>query len=533
MEKSLFRYIWNYSIPQQMVILCITVLSFPVLYFSLELPKLIVNDAIEGQDFPRTVSGSDFWLGFLGFEIEFSQIQYLVLLSCLFLFMVILNNAVKFVLNVYKGLLGERMLRRLRYDLYFRIIRFRLPQFRKMSSGEIIPMITAEVEALGGFIGDAFATPAYWGGTLIVYFVFITNQSAVLGMAAIALYPLQMWLIPKMQARVIRMTRLRVKNIRRLSDRIGESITGVSEIHANDTSAWHMAEVSARLYENFKIRFEIFIWKYLIKFTNNIINQLTPFFFYLFGGYLVIQGEMEMGSLVAVIAAYKDLAGPWKELLAYYQEAVDVQVKYQVVVENFDLSDLYPEHRFIADPPEGTILDGSIKLDNVGYAESGGGLEIQGVTFALPSGARAAVVGDDASGRTEIMQMMAGLLTPRSGRISVGGHPVEELPESVLGRSISYIHPGLHVFTGTIRTNIFYGLRHRPKSEPVKRSRMGQGREGGRVYGKLQVQFRQRMGGFPGRGCHQPGRARRQSRFVPVQGRLRTGSLPHGHAGPD
>ena len=46
------------------------------------------------------------------------------------------------------------MLRRLRYELYARVIRFPLPRFRKVSQGEIIPMITAEVEPLGGFIGD-------------------------------------------------------------------------------------------------------------------------------------------------------------------------------------------------------------------------------------------------------------------------------------------------------------------------------------------------------------------------------------------
>ena len=60
-----------------------------------------------------------------------------------------------------------RMLRRLRYMLYARILRFPLPQFRKVSQGELIPMITAEVEPLGGFIGDAFALPALQGGLLL------------------------------------------------------------------------------------------------------------------------------------------------------------------------------------------------------------------------------------------------------------------------------------------------------------------------------------------------------------------------------
>lgn len=454
MEKSLFKYIWKYSVPQQILILIVTFTSFPVLYYSLELPKQIVDDAIQGKGFPRVI-----------FDYEFSQIEYLVLLCFSFLGLVFISNGLKFFLNVYRGLLGERMLRRLRYDIYFRILRFRSPQFRKMSPSEMIPMITAEVEALGGFIGDAFATPAYQGGMLVVYLYFIALQSPVLGAAAIAFYPLQMWLIPKLQARVIRMTRLRVKNIRRLSDRVGESIAGVTEIHANDTSRWHMSEISARLYENFKIRFEIFVWKFLIKFTNNIINQLTPFFFYLFGGYLVINGDMKLGSLVAVIAAYKDLAGPWKELLAYYQEAVDVQVKYQVVVENFDLPDLYDEERFTAEPPEGLVVDGSLKLNAISLGEVGSGQALQGVSFDVESGTHAAIIGDDSSGRSELMEIVSGLLKPDSGRTLLGSSNIDELPESVLGRNVAYVSAKQHIFTGTIRTNIYYGLRHKPRSD--------------------------------------------------------------------
>ena len=60
MEKSLFRFIWQYSARQQMVILLITVLSYPVSYILLELPKLIVNDAIQGELFPREVLGFEF-----------------------------------------------------------------------------------------------------------------------------------------------------------------------------------------------------------------------------------------------------------------------------------------------------------------------------------------------------------------------------------------------------------------------------------------------------------------------------------------
>ena len=449
MERSLFRFIWKYSKKQQLVILFITTLSFPLLYIMLELPKLIVNDAIQGHGFPRNVAG---------FELE--QIPYLLVLCFAFLCLVFLNNGVKYTLNVYKGLTGERMLRRLRYDLFQRVLRFRLPQFRRVSSGEIIPMITSEVEDLGGFIGDAIAVPAFQGGTLLVYLGFIFVQDPLLGLAAIALYPAQGYIIPKLQRRVVLLARERVRNVRSIADRVGEGISGVGEIHANDTSAWHLADLSNRLHTNFTIRYEIFRRKYMIKFLNNLINQLTPFFFYSIGGYLVIKGNLSFGALVAVLAAYKDLAGPWKELLDYYQTQADCSVKYETVIENFDPPEIYPLERLTSD--EVAQLNGDLVFSSVSFSEGGGRPEAQEITLSVPNGAHCAVVGDDRSGRSEVLMLAAGLLTPDGGRVEIGGHNVDGLAAATLGRLIGYVASGAHIFTGTMRDNLQYGLRHRP-----------------------------------------------------------------------
>jgi ABC-type multidrug transport system fused ATPase/permease subunit len=155
MDRNIFRYILRHSARAQVIILAMTVASFPFLYATLELPKLIINDALADPD-PHRVLG-----------VTFDQIRYLFLLCGLFLILVLVNGAFKYVINVYQGIVGERMLRRLRYELYSRIMRFPLPHFRRVSPGEIVQMINAEVEPLGGFIGSAFALPAFQGGTLL------------------------------------------------------------------------------------------------------------------------------------------------------------------------------------------------------------------------------------------------------------------------------------------------------------------------------------------------------------------------------
>ena len=186
MEKSIFKYILRFSSRQQIMLTLMAVLSFPVLYIFYELPKQIINGAIQGdpESFPQ--KAELFGLN-LGFSVD--HIQWLIILCLLFLVLVVINQAFKYIINVYKGLTGERMLRRLRYDLYSRVLRFPKGTFKNMSQGEIIPMITAEVEPLGGFIGDAFAQPIFQGGQLLVILGFLFAQNPFMAAAAVALVP--------------------------------------------------------------------------------------------------------------------------------------------------------------------------------------------------------------------------------------------------------------------------------------------------------------------------------------------------------
>src|SRR6185436_20202464 len=101
---------------------------------------------------------------------------------------------------------------------------------------------------------------------------------------------------------------------RQLAGRVGEIVDGIPAVHVNDTSNYERADIAAQLGHIFKIRYDLYQWKFLVKFLNNFLAQLTPFLFYAIGGYQVINGNLDVGQLVAVIAAYKDLPSPMKEL---------------------------------------------------------------------------------------------------------------------------------------------------------------------------------------------------------------------------
>ena len=107
LPPTIYGFILRYSLREQIYLVVVTLLSFPFLYYSLELPKVIINQAIAGKNFPWTILG-----------IEFSRISYLVLLCFVFLVFVLINGWFKYHLNVRKGRVGPGQMIELDLDAF-------------------------------------------------------------------------------------------------------------------------------------------------------------------------------------------------------------------------------------------------------------------------------------------------------------------------------------------------------------------------------------------------------------------------------
>ena len=92
------------------------------------------------------------------------------------------------------------------------------------------------------------------------------------------------------------------------------------------------------------IRADLFRRKFAVKFLNNLLAQVTPFIFYAVGGYFALRGSLDIGQLVAVIAAYRDLPPPIKDLIDWDQQRQDVTIKYEQVAAQFSPPLLLPAH---------------------------------------------------------------------------------------------------------------------------------------------------------------------------------------------
>jgi putative ABC transport system ATP-binding protein len=460
-NRSLFGFIFQHSKRQQVILILTIACSYPFYYFSLDLPKTIINEAISGDiaDFPKTL---------FGYELE--QIDFLLALCFTFLCLVLFNGAFKYFINVFRGVLSERMLRRLRYLLIERILRFPLPHFRNISQGEIVSMITAETEPVGGFIGDSLSLPAFQGGMLITALIFMFVQDPVLGIAAIVFYPIQAWVIPKLQRRVNLLNKERILHVRKLSERIDEIVSGASEIHAHDTSQYELADISDRLGSIFSVRFQVFRKKFFIKFLNNFLAQITPFFFYSIGGYLVITGDLSIGALVAVLAAYKDLGPPWKELLNYYQRMEDAKIKYGQLMERFDAPDMYPDELMKPSQEGGEELTGKVVASNITLEEDAGNRSLENAGFEFDMDEHIAITGYAGETKSAVARLIARQIMPTSGSMTIGGKDVTLLPEYVTGRQLGYVDQVAYIQSGTIGDNLLYPLKHHPQGDIAAQS---------------------------------------------------------------
>jgi len=475
MEPNLLKYVWRHSRKEQIWMLIIILLSMPTYFLSLELPKRIVNGPIQGLGFespddvghflqtylpvPDWILGEPILL-FSGFELE--RIPFLLALSLTFLGLVAANGLFKLYINTFKGRMGERILRRLRFQLFDRVLRYPLPRFRRTKSSEVATMIKDEVEPMGEFIGDAYTLPLFLGGQALTGLTFIFLQNTMLGFATLVIVVIQAWLVPRLRRRLIQLGKQRQIASRELAGRLGEIVDGIQDAHTNDTTNYERANISDILGRLYFIRFELFQRKFGVKFINNLLIQFLAFLFYAVGGYLAITGTMDIGQLVAVIAAYKDLPDPIRGLIDYDQRRLTVEVRYEQILEQFAADDLQdPETQITATGPVPQLSKG-FDISNLAVTDETGTKLIEKASVTINIGEQLAIVGAVNSGSHHMAEVLARVLKPTSGRVYVDGTPIDDLPEYVTGRRISYVDGGTFFPQTSILNALTYVLKNQP-----------------------------------------------------------------------
>jgi putative ABC transport system ATP-binding protein len=473
-HQSLYQYIWQHSRRDQIAILCIALAAQPFYFLTLSIPKLIVNGPIMGQGFATPGATQEFmrfvialpqWLATQAGQqivllegLTLERVPYLLALSFSFLALVGFNGFLKFLVNTMKGRLGERLLRRLRYELIDRVLRFPPSHIRKVKQAEIASMVKDEVEPLGGFTGDAIVWPVFLAGQALTALIFIVLQNFWLGLVSGTIVVVQAIVIPYLRKPILKLGKMRQLQARELAGRVGEIVDGNADIRVLGTSNWERADIATRLARIFDIRFDLYRRKYFVKSLNNFIAQFTPFVFYAAGGYFVIVNQLDVGQLLAVIVAYKDLPGPIKELIDWDLQRQDVEIKYNQVMEQFQPEGMEPQTPLSSPEQHSGKLE-QIELKNVTAVDDAGFVLLDDLDLSLSLDTSVAVVGPSGSGKEAFGLLFARQLSLKAGSIRSGQFDLLSLPDVVAGRRLAYAGPETFFFPTDLKQNLLYGLR--------------------------------------------------------------------------
>lgn len=307
------RYLLHHSRGLQVRLILLSVLTLPTAWLLLDIPKHIINHALAAGDGHGGMT-------FLGYHL--SRTGLLFALCASYLAVLSASGLVKYAANQVRGRVNERTVRRLRLAIVRRGRVEREPTTR----AALAAMAVQEVEPIGYFAGSLLVVPLIQGGALLTSLAFLLAQNVALALSALIMLPVQIIVLPRLQRRLNASTRERVHATRVLS---GLLTHGQGPLNAHPSPVRRAARQAAHLE---RVRLAIAELKGRTKGLYNYTSNLTPFFFFSVGGYLVVQGRLTLGALIAALTAYKEITPALRELFDFAQAWSDARARFEEVV---------------------------------------------------------------------------------------------------------------------------------------------------------------------------------------------------------
>lgn len=296
---GLYAAIWRVSGHRQIILIVLSVAVAALAAVPLQFQKDIVNLLTDG-----TLDTGRLYLLGAG--------MFAAVLLSLFL---------KLVLGYRSGSLGEDVIRTIRARLLQRAAETGMDGSRK---GTLTTAISAEAEELGKFAGAAFADPVVQIGTLISVIGFISSTQPGLGVVALAMIAPQIAIVLYSQRKVNFFVAERVRLLRRSTDHLT-----TQELDAATAAALDYFD---RIYAT---RRRMFLWKLSSKFLLSAINGAGTVTVLMLGGWMVLQGRTDVGTVVAATTGLARIQGPTGFLIAFYRQVSANQIKFELLRELF------------------------------------------------------------------------------------------------------------------------------------------------------------------------------------------------------
>jgi ATP-binding cassette, subfamily B, bacterial len=250
----------------------------------------------------------------------------------------------------------------------------------------------------------------------------------------------------------------RYAKVRRAAGAIGDTLTngigGIATIKAFSAEAREVARVEAESSHYQRVNRDAIrlstAFRPLIR--TAVLAGFTMTL--LVGGRAALRGELAIGLFSVLVYMTQRLLWPLTDLgetLDLYQRAMASCRRI------FGLMEAQPTilagTRALPDPVRGTIRFEAVSFRYASSPEE----VVSDVSFEVPAGETHAVVGATGSGKSTLVKLLLRLYEPTAGRITIDGHPIDELTFASLRHALGFVAQDVFLFQGTVRDNLTYG----------------------------------------------------------------------------
>jgi ABC-type multidrug transport system fused ATPase/permease subunit len=378
----------------------------------------------------------------------------------------LLAGAVAFALSAlqtyFTGWVGERALADLRIRLFSHLQRLSLGFYERNRTGAIVSRITNDVEALDQLVTDGVSSlvqnTLVLGGTVVVLFLLDWR----LALATLVVLPLMAAATAWFRVRSNRAYRRVRERLGLVTATLAEDISGMRVVQSftrEPTSQTSFRGINDR-YRN--ANYETVVLNGLYFPGVDVLSSLATAIVLGFGGALVIDGDLTIGTLLAFTLYLSNFFDPVQQLSQLYNTFLSATAALDRILFVLD------EEPEVVDSPDAHELPrivGRVSFEHVGFGYGDLPEVLHDFDLEVPAGTTVALVGHTGAGKSTVAKLLARFYDPRSGRITIDGHDLRDVTQSSLRRQLGIVPQEGFLFAGTVAENIAFGRSGATRSE--------------------------------------------------------------------
>lgn len=359
-----------------------------------------------------------------------------------------------FVQNYNLAYIGEKIVFRLRNQLYAHIQRLSLEFFVLRRVGEILSRLSSDVNLVRTLLTTNITSLLSNVLTLIGSIVIVFVLNSALTLFILVLIP-ALFVVAIVFGRPLQRLSTRYQDeLAAASADAQEAIQGVRIVKSFVREDYEIERYYRGTEKTFKTALRLTLYRAAFGALMAFLGFGSLAAILWFGGREVIEGRLTLPIISSFLIYGVSIAATLGGLAGFYAE---LRSTLGGVRRVFEALDTQPTVLDVPNPITINTAQGHIKFEDVSFAYEDGIEVLSSVSFEVAAGEIVALVGPSGSGKTTIINLIPRFYDPSRGTIYLDGHDIRSLSQASLRAQIGIVPQETTLFSGTVRDNIRYG----------------------------------------------------------------------------